>query len=1093
MNKRRRYTARFFFPALMALLPMLLLAGSVGSAQNAVARPMAPEKSVSTAAQKSTSVVIRVYFRDAAERDLLAGELGAEEVSTAGGFLTVIGTSDTLRDLKARGLRVEFDDAATAELAKVNITWGSDPNTFYGGYNTVEEMQAFLDQMVATYPTLAEKVDIGDSWCKANPGVCTVPNSWNGFDLWVLHITNRDIAGPKPVYWYESGIHSREIATPETAMNFIRLLLDGYNSNPDSHWLVDYHDIWVMPMFNPDGHHMVEAGGNNPYLQRKSGNRTLCTTWPPPGIGIDNNRNFPFKWNVCSGCSSGAPCSETYRGASAGSEIETQAVMNKIRSLVPDQRGPLDTDPAPITTTGIYQSMHSNASLNLYAWGWTTTPSPNNSELANIGQHMEAANADPPGNTYNSCQPGNCLYSVDGDSLDWGYGELGIPSFTTEVGGSGFFPTYSYTQNTIWPQNRGALTYQAKVARTPYLLSHGPDAKLVATNPMTVTQGSPSQLTATINFVWTGNTFSQNVGAAEYYIDTPPWAGGTAIPMNGTFNSPTVSVDATIDTTSIPVGRHIIFVRGRGVNDYQGFQTWGPVSAAWLEVTNPNLTPTLPPTGTSTVPPTITSTTPPTITPTAVSTTSTTPIPCCGNFSIGVLSGCTVNQGTGNPNINVLVEITNQCPQPVEATSGVQLHVSPDGTNWTTFASVPERTVVVPPGPPPYAIQELFLDQNIPPQYNYYRIFSVVREVSGCREYFTMSQTYPICRQSTTATVTLTPTRTGTPTVISEQADLVAEMSYTTVCPAPVLRLTTRNLGFFVPQPSTMRLSNSNGDFREFAVPAFFNGTYSVDCQMGNCVPAGFVTFLPLTLQVDYYNTVGESNEANNTTTINFPPPVPTPCSITPTVTETPCPVQFSDVPSTDTFYANIRCLACRGIVSGYADGTFRPNNQVTRGQLAKMVSNSAGFSEIVVTQTFEDVTPANTFYVWVERLTTRGFMTGYVCGGPGEPCVSGRPYFRPYANATRGQTSKIVSNAAGFNEAPTGQTFQDVPPNHTFYEFIQRLASRGVMGGYECGGPGEPCVGPENRPYFRPQNDVTRGQSAKIVANTFFPGCITP
>jgi 5'-nucleotidase / UDP-sugar diphosphatase len=207
----------------------------------------------------------------------------------------------------------------------------------------------------------------------------------------------------------------------------------------------------------------------------------------------------------------------------------------------------------------------------------------------------------------------------------------------------------------------------------------------------------------------------------------------------------------------------------------------------------------------------------------------------------------------------------------------------------------------------------------------------------------------------------------------------------------------------------------------------------------------------------------------------------------------TTCPIQFSDVDENNTFYANVRCLACRGIVSGYSDGTFRPNNQVTRGQLAKMVSNSAGFNEVVTGHTFEDVPPSNTFYEWIERLTTRGYMSGYACGGPGEPCTSGRPYFRPFANATRGQTSKIVSNAAGFTETHTSQTFQDVPPTHTFYQEIQRLASRGVMGGYVCGGPGEPCVGPENRPYFRPGNDVTRGQSSKIVANTFFANCNTP
>ena len=200
------------------------------------------------------------------------------------------------------------------------------------------------------------------------------------------------------------------------------------------------------------------------------------------------------------------------------------------------------------------------------------------------------------------------------------------------------------------------------------------------------------------------------------------------------------------------------------------------------------------------------------------------------------------------------------------------------------------------------------------------------------------------------------------------------------------------------------------------------------------------------------------------------------------------CSLQFSDVPSTSTFYTPVRCLACRGVISGYADGTFRPNTPITRGQLAKMVSNATGFNEPVSGQTFQDVPPSHTFYVWIQRLTARGFMSGYPCGGPGEPCVNNRPYFRPNTNATRAQTSKIVSNAAGFAETQTTQTFQDVPPSNQFYQFIQRLASRGIMGGYPCGGAGEPCV--NNRPYFRPTNNVTRGQASKIVANTFFPGC---
>lgn len=121
--------------------------------------------------------------------------------------------------------------------------------------------------------------------------------------------------------------------------------------------------------------------------------------------------------------------------------------------------------------------------------------------------------------------------------------------------------------------------------------------------------------------------------------------------------------------------------------------------------------------------------------------------------------------------------------------------------------------------------------------------------------------------------------------------------------------------------------------------------------------------------------------------------------------------------------------------------------------------------------------------------------MGGYPCGTvPEEPCVApdNRPYFRPSTNATRGQLAKIVANAANVGGTPIGVFFTDVQEDHPFYLWIMRLTELGVMSGYPCGGEGEPCDN-ENRPYFRPYNNVTRGQASKIVANTFFPGCQTP
>jgi hypothetical protein len=225
-----------------------------------------------------------------------------------------------------------------------------------------------------------------------------------------------------------------------------------------------------------------------------------------------------------------------------------------------------------------------------------------------------------------------------------------------------------------------------------------------------------------------------------------------------------------------------------------------------------------------------------------------------------------------------------------------------------------------------------------------------------------------------------------------------------------------------------------------------------------------------------------------------------TTATVTPTPTE--CRIYFVDVPPDNTFYDTIRCLSCRGIVSGYPCGGpgepcpgpyYRPGNNVTRGQTSKIVSLAAGFAEPVPSaqQTFEDVSPGSTFWAYIERLSSRGIVAGYPCGGAGEPCVGpgNRPYFRPNNNVTRGQLAKIVSGAAGYTETPTGQTFADVPPGSTFYLDVERIAARGIVGGYPCGGPGEPCPAV----YYRPNNNATRGQMAKIAANAFYPNCDSP
>lgn len=219
------------------------------------------------------------------------------------------------------------------------------------------------------------------------------------------------------------------------------------------------------------------------------------------------------------------------------------------------------------------------------------------------------------------------------------------------------------------------------------------------------------------------------------------------------------------------------------------------------------------------------------------------------------------------------------------------------------------------------------------------------------------------------------------------------------------------------------------------------------------------------------------------------------------------CAAAFADVPAGSAFYPYVTCLACRQIVSGYPCGGpgepcdplgnayYRPNAHVTRGQLAKIVSLASSETYIEPgRQSFQDVPPGSPFWLHVEIVRLIGYVSGYPCGGPGEPCIppENRPYFRPGANASRGQIAKIIASATMLthNVWDTQQTFEDVAPGSTFWQWVEGLADAGVIGGYPCGGPGEPC-GPENRPYFRPNNPTTRGQMAKFAANAFFPYCV--
>jgi hypothetical protein len=292
---------------------------------------------------------------------------------------------------------------------------------------------------------------------------------------------------------------------------------------------------------------------------------------------VDLNRNNPYHW----GGAGIDPCQETYQGTDAASEPETYYLNALLRSIFPDQRPDDDVTPSPDGTTGILISLHSYSNLVLWPWGWTYATAPNGSQLQTLGRKFAFFN------DYSPKQSAR-FYPTTGDTVDWAYGELGIPAYTFELGETFFQPCSDLQQ--IMEENLGALLYASKVPRTPYVTPSGPDALDLSVLPRDPAPSGPVQLTATIDDTRYYHDNSpeptQSIIAAAYYVDVPPWITATTpithlmTATDGLFDETIEAVQATVDTTSLSRGRHTLYVRGQ---DASG--NWGAISAVFLDVT----------------------------------------------------------------------------------------------------------------------------------------------------------------------------------------------------------------------------------------------------------------------------------------------------------------------------------------------------------------------------------------------------------------------------------------------------------------------------------------------------------------------------
>ena len=559
---------------LSLLILGILLFSTSASAESAISMRI-PSRSESTI---QSPIVARVYFSNLDELNWLAGWVDIWDVDHAEGYILAMLSPQDYQTLLQRGFQIEIDAQKTTDLSRRNVPLPNQVSGIpeYPCYRTVEETYASLQQMATDHPELVSMTDIGDSWEKTTPG------GSSGYDIYSIVITNQAIPGPKPKFFLMATIHAREYATAELATRFAEHLVANYGVNPDITWLVDYYEIHIVTQTNPDGRKIAEAGT---LWRKNTHDGCLLSAYR----GVDLNRNSSFKWGYDSTGSSPSSCAETYRGPSAASEPETQAIQDCVASIFPDQRGTEDSDPVPDDAMGTFITLHSSGEWVLFPWGWTGNPSPNDTALETLGRKFGFFNQ------YLVCQSGEpgCIYPTNGSTDDWAYGDLGLAAYTFEIG-TEFFQSCSYFENTLIQENLPALMFAFKAARLPYQNPAGPETLDLTLDFDAIPSGSPVELTATANDTrfdsngW-GEEPTQSISAARYSIDAPSWKAGITFPLaaaDGSFNATVENLQATIDTTALTPGRHLLFVESQ---DTDG--NWGVPSAIFLVIEGPTYIP----------------------------------------------------------------------------------------------------------------------------------------------------------------------------------------------------------------------------------------------------------------------------------------------------------------------------------------------------------------------------------------------------------------------------------------------------------------------------------------------------------------------
>jgi hypothetical protein len=183
--------------------------------------------------------------------------------------------------------------------------------------------------------------------------------------------------------------------------------------------------------------------------------------------------------------------------------------------------------------------------------------------------------------------------------------------------------------------------------------------------------------------------------------------------------------------------------------------------------------------------------------------------------------------------------------------------------------------------------------------------------------------------------------------------------------------------------------------------------------------------------------------------------------------------IEFTDVPSHKPYASSVYQLAERNIISGYSDGTFKPDAFITRGQAAAIIAKllKLDTKNIKTDPDFKDVSPNHWNYGAIAAVAEKGIFRGYSDGR-----------FGPNDKITRAQMASILIKAFDFHYysySSTDNPFKDIEKLASHQDSVYTLYKLGITSGTS------PTTFSPNHPISRAQAAVLIIKTEKVRSNT--------